>query len=67
MKKGNRYCPAVDREIEEGLCREYSFAGHGGSKDTLRDLKQWIRLSRRYESVEDFYRVCAACAHCQRD
>jgi hypothetical protein len=55
----------VDREIDEGLCWEYCFAGQGGPSDTLRDLKQWIRLSRRYEDVEDFHRICAACAHRQ--
>jgi hypothetical protein len=67
LNKASWYCPAVDREIEEGLCRKYCFAEQSGSEGTLRDLKQWIRLSRRYEGVEDFRRVCAACAHCQRD
>jgi len=56
----------VDREIEEGLCREYCFAGQGGPADALHDLEQWIRLSRRYEDVAGFHRVCAACAHCPK-
>jgi hypothetical protein len=57
----------VDREIDEGLCHQYCFAGDIGSEDTMRDLKRWIKLSRRYEGVEDFHRICAACPHCQRD
>jgi hypothetical protein len=67
VKRDNWYCPAVDREIDEGLCRGYRLAGQGGPEDTLRDLKKWIRLSRRYENVEDFHRVCASCAHGQRE
>ena len=67
MKNDTWYCPAVDREIDKGLCREYCLAGSGGPKDTLRDLEKWIRLSRRYEDVEAFHRVCTACAHCQME
>jgi len=66
LKNNEWYCPAVDREIEEGLCREYYFAGQGGPKDSLCDLQQWIRLSRRYADVEDFHRVCVGCAHCPK-
>ncbi len=63
LKKHNWYCPAVDREIDEGLCRGYCSAGQGGTEDTIRDLKKWIKLSRRYEDVEEFHRVCETCPH----
>jgi hypothetical protein len=34
-----RYCPALRKEMLEGVCWEYRFAGRGGPIDTAEELK----------------------------
>ncbi len=65
LRERNWYCPAVDRDIDEGLCGEYRLAGHGSPEATLRELERWMQLTRRYAGIDEFHAVCAGCAHCQ--
>ena len=63
MREQQWYCPAVDREIDDSVCREYQRAGKGnGSQDTLRDLERWLRTElyrygRRLEPLDLVERV----------
>lgn len=53
------YCPAVEKEIDIGLCWEYCFV------DMANELKKWIELSNKFTDIEDFHKVCDKCPHCQ--
>ena len=59
------YCPAVEKEIEHGLCWEYCFAGIGGPTDTAYELNRWVKLTKKFKDIEDFQKVCEKCIHCQ--
>ncbi len=63
MRDLNWYCPAVDREIGEGLCREYRKAGQNGPEGTQHELERWLQMTHRYADIDEFHRVCAVCAH----
>jgi len=64
MRELNWYCPAVDREIDDGICLQYQCAGKKcGAEETLRELQRWLRLTRRYADIDEFQKICAACAH----
>ena len=64
MREQQWYCPAVDRDIDDSVCREYQRAGKGGgAQDTLRDLERWLQITHRYENIDAFHKVCAVCAH----
>ncbi len=68
MRELNWYCPAVDREIGENVCREYQCAGkHCGGDETQRELERWLRITRRYKDISAFQKVCAGCAHGLRE
>lgn len=60
------FCPAVSRNIDVGLCREYCFVDTAAPLDTANNLKQWIAETQYYEGLEDFHAVCTICSHCQR-
>jgi hypothetical protein len=59
------YCPAIEKEIDIGLCWEYCFADMGGPLDIANELKMWIKLLGKFSSIEDFHKVCDKCPHCQ--
>jgi hypothetical protein len=59
------FCPAFRQVIPHGLCWECCFAGSVGPSDTTAHLCSWIDDSGRFDSLEDFHRVCALCEHCQ--
>ena len=65
MNESLFYCPAVEKEIDEGLCWKYCFADVGGPIDTTNDLKKWIIQSNRFTDIEGFHKVCGKCPHCQ--
>jgi hypothetical protein len=67
MRELNWYCPAVDREIGDNVCREYQCAGKQcGADETLRELERWLRMTHRYAGIDAFHKVCAECAHGKR-
>lgn len=59
------HCPALGRIIDHGLGWECCFADQGGPTDTAAWLKDWISISERFRSLEEFHQVCADCKHCQ--
>lgn len=68
MRELNWYCPAVDREIGDNVCREYQCAGKQcGGDETLRELERWLRMTRRYADINAFHKVCTGCAHGMRE
>ncbi len=67
MSEDSWYCPAIEKEIDCGLCWEYCFATIGGPADITYELNRWIELSKRFTDIEDFHKVCKKCIHCQWD
>jgi len=59
------YCPAINEQIDQGLCWEYCFAEIGAPTDTSYWLNSWIKNTNKYKNVEDFHKVCEKCIHCQ--
>jgi hypothetical protein len=58
-------CPAIESEIEEGLCWEYCYAEIGGPIDTAHALRTWIKKTGKVNDIEDFHKVCENCTHCR--
>lgn len=65
MESDSWFCPAVEKEIEHGLCWEYCFADIGGPADTAYELRRWIELTKKFMNIEDFHKLCEKCVHCQ--
>ncbi|VBB09171.1 Hypothetical protein LUCI_4457 [Lucifera butyrica] len=62
--ENERYCPALNRKISDGLCWEYYFAGRGGPKDTMVELSNWISKSKKYKDIgAAFHEICEACKY----
>lgn len=59
------YCKATDAKIDKGLCWEYCFSGRGGPTDTAEKLNEWIKKSNKYNTLDDFHKVCEKCPHYQ--
>jgi hypothetical protein len=59
------YCPALEKEIVDGLCWEYCFATNGGPADASPELRNWIEQTKKYKDINEFHQACESCPHCQ--
>lgn len=59
------FCPAVKKEIDQGLCWEYFFSDRGGPTDTASELREWIKLTKIFRDINHFQKICENCEHKQ--